>query len=74
MTTMTDRTPTPLLVDARTAARMLSFSERTLWSLTAPRGPIHCIRVSKRGVRYAVADLERFIESHKEQPRQEVAQ
>lgn len=40
-------------------ARMLSISERALWSLTAPRGPILCIRLG-RSVRYSVATLERY--------------
>jgi excisionase family DNA binding protein len=52
---------TPLLLDAKQAAKALGISERTLWSLTAPRGPIRAIRIG-RAVRYSVRELERFIE------------
>jgi predicted DNA-binding transcriptional regulator AlpA len=38
-----------LLLSMREAARMLGISERTLWSLTAPRGPIKCVRTSADG-------------------------
>jgi hypothetical protein len=62
---MESNTPTPappkLLVDSRTAAKMLSISPRTLWSLTAPRGPIRSVRFG-RALRYAVRDLEAAIE------------
>jgi hypothetical protein len=51
----------PLLLNSRDAAKLLSVSERTLWGLTAPRGPIRAIRVAKRLQRYAVLDLERWI-------------
>lgn len=44
----------------REAARMLSISERTLWGLTAPRGPIPCVRLS-RGVLYSVDDLRQWL-------------
>ena len=43
------------------AAEALGISERTLWSLTAPRGPIPCIRVGKgkrQVVLYPVAALQ----------------
>ena len=59
--------PAPLLVDARTAARMLSMSQRTLWSLTEPRGTIPMIRVGdRRMLRYAVRDLEAWIDSNRQ--------
>ena len=50
-----------LLLTSRDAARALSISERTLWGLTQPRGPIPVVRVGSRLVRYAVADLEAWI-------------
>jgi predicted DNA-binding transcriptional regulator AlpA len=51
-----------LLVSARTAAEeILSISERKLWSLTSPRGPIPCVRIGK-SVRYSVAALEAWVE------------
>ena len=51
-----------LLVDTHEAAAMLSVSERTLWGLTMPRGPLPCVRPgSGRMVRYAIEDLEGFV-------------
>ena len=41
------------------AADWLGVSDRTLWGLTAPRGPIPCVRVGN-SVRYRLADLEAF--------------
>jgi hypothetical protein len=58
--------PTPrLLLPGREAARVLSISERLLWSLTAPRGPIACVRLGRR-VLYPVASLEAFIASQQQ--------
>ena len=37
-----------LLVAARDAARMLSVSERTLWTITAPRGSLMPVRIGAR--------------------------
>jgi hypothetical protein len=56
----------PLLVSARRAAKLLSVSERTLWGMTWPRGDLPAIRLPGRGrarsIRYAVGDLEKWIE------------
>lgn len=52
-----------LLITAREAARTLSVSERTLWTLTKS-GQVSAVRVG-RSVRYTQADLEAFIASHK---------
>ena len=49
-----------LLLTAREAARLLSVSERTLYDLTVPRGPIPCVKIGSRGVRYARAALQAF--------------
>ena len=58
-----------LLVSAPEAARMLSVCAKTLWNMTAPRGPIPSIRIGKGGgVRYSVADLQSWIESQKQNP------
>lgn len=57
---MSNATPAPLLVTPREAARMLSVSERTLWSLSA-KGEIPRIKLG-RSARYAVSDLREFIE------------
>jgi predicted DNA-binding transcriptional regulator AlpA len=58
--------PAALLLDAREAARVLSVSPRKLWAMTFEDRPalphIRCGRL----VRYAVADLERWIESRRE--------
>jgi len=54
-----------LLLSAREAAKMLAISERTLWSITAPRGPLPCVRIG-RVVRYDLRDLQAFINSRKE--------
>ena len=53
----------PLLVTAREAARALSISERTLWTLTQ-RGEIPCVRFG-RLVRYDHSDLVVAIEALK---------
>jgi predicted DNA-binding transcriptional regulator AlpA len=51
-----------LLVDAKTAAQMLALSERTLWSLSQPRGPIPAVRIpGSRLVRYCVDDLRAWV-------------
>ena len=50
-----------LLLSPREAARALSISERTLWSLT-DRGEIPCIHIGS-AKRYPVHELERFIAS-----------
>lgn len=49
-----------LLVPARDAAQMLSISERTLWSLTAPRGPLPPVRIGAR-VLYSTETLRSWI-------------
>lgn len=49
-----------LALRPREAAAALSISERTLWSLTAPRGPIPCVRAG-RSVLYRVADLNAWL-------------
>lgn len=49
-----------LLLRPREAARALGISERTLWGLDVPR-----IRIGRRGVRYFVDDLRRWIESQR---------
>src|SRR5262249_29846714 len=50
----------PLLVESREAARLLCISERTLGDLTHAQ-EIRVIRIG-RGVRYAISELERFVE------------
>jgi len=50
-----------LLLTAPEAARALSISPRALWALTAPRGPIPCVRLGSR-VLYSPDALRRFID------------
>jgi hypothetical protein len=59
---MTDTSPAPLAVSLREAAKLLSISERSLWTLTAPRGPIPCCRIG-RSVRYSVDALRRYLDT-----------
>lgn len=69
--------PVHLLLNARDAARALAICQRTLYQLTAPRGPIPVIRLpgsgKARALRYAVKDLEDWIESLKAQNSASVA-
>ena len=51
-----------LLVNAKTAAAMLSISARSLWSLTNC-GEIPHVRIG-RSVRYSIDDLHDWIASH----------
>lgn len=55
--------PPRLLVSEREAASMLSICPRSLWTLRTA-GEIPHVRVG-RSVRYAVADLERWIEQQR---------
>ena len=57
---MSESFGTKLLLTAREAAAALSISERTLWSLT-DAGALNAIRIG-RAVRYAVADLQAYID------------
>lgn len=50
-----------LALDLREAAASLGISDRTLWALTAPRGPIRAVRVGRRSIRYYIRDLERYL-------------
>jgi len=55
-----------LLVPPREAAWLLGgISTRHLWSLTAPRGPIPCIRLGRR-VFYDPNDLQAFLQERKQ--------
>ncbi len=54
-----------LLISARDAAKTLSISGRTLWTLTWPRGPIPCVRLRGR-VLYSPAALQRWIAEQQE--------
>jgi excisionase family DNA binding protein len=60
-TTATER----LLLTPREAAATLSISERTLWAVTAPRGPLPAVRIG-RAVRYDPPDLRRWIDGQRQ--------
>jgi hypothetical protein len=53
-----------LALRPREAAKALGISPRTLWGLTAPRGPIPCLRIGhgkRQAVLYPVADLQTWL-------------
>jgi excisionase family DNA binding protein len=49
-----------LLLTPPEAAEALAVSERTLWAMTYPRGPIPVVRLG-RAVRYCKNSLEEFV-------------
>lgn len=49
-----------LLLTPRETALVLSVCEKTLWSMTHPRGPIPCLRLG-RSVRYPVEALREYV-------------
>ena len=59
-TAVEPKLPDKLLVDSKEAAKLLSVGSRTLWTMTAPRGPIPSVRLG-RAVRYKLSSLEEFI-------------
>lgn len=64
-----DVPPGKLLLSTRDAAAFLSVSGRTLWTLTAPRGPIPSVRLG-RSVRYSVESLQAWARSAEQKPRE----
>lgn len=59
-----DKTTNALALRPREAAKLLGISPRTLWGLTAPRGPIPCVRVGsgkRKTVLYPVRQLEDWL-------------
>ncbi len=60
MSTSTSVPPPALLVDLRTAAKMLSISTRTVWQLAAD-GALPCMRIGRR-LLFPIAALERYVE------------
>lgn len=53
-----------LALRPREAAKALGISARTLWGLTAPRGPIPCLRIGhgkRQTVLYPVAELQAWL-------------
>jgi len=61
---MTTQSVSSLALRPREAAKALGISARTLWGLTAPRGPIPCLRIGhgkRRTVLYPTADLQTWL-------------
>jgi len=59
--------PPQLLLTPREAARSLRISERSLWAMTSPRGPVPSVRLG-RSVRYPAAALYQWIAEQQEVP------
>jgi hypothetical protein len=55
----------PLALRPKEAAKALGISERTLWGLTAPRGPIAATKIGGKGgcTLYAVCDLQNWLQT-----------
>lgn len=51
-----------LLLNLREAAQALSVSDRTLWGMSAPRGPIPVVKLGC-SIRYEVRALEEYIQA-----------
>ena len=61
---MATQTVESLSLRPREAAKALGISTRTLWGLTAPRGPIPCLRIGhgkRQIVLYPVAALQAWL-------------
>jgi hypothetical protein len=61
---MVTQTVESLALRPREAAKALGISARTLWGLTAPRGPIPCARIGtgkRQTVLYPVAELQAWL-------------
>lgn len=62
-----------LALRPREAAKALGISPRTLWGLTAPRGPIPCVRVGhgkRQTVLYSVAELQAWLSTDADDERE----
>jgi predicted DNA-binding transcriptional regulator AlpA len=60
----TNSLSSPLALRPREAAKALGISTRTLWQLTAPRGPIPCVQIGpgkRRSVLYPVSELQAWL-------------
>jgi predicted DNA-binding transcriptional regulator AlpA len=59
-----------LLIKSPEAATFLGVGERTLWSLTAPRGPIPSVKIGC-SVRFDKRDLIAFVDAQKQKSNQQ---
>ena len=66
MSQMATTDPEKMLLSAREAAAAISVCEKSLWSLTAPRGPIISVHAGSR-VLYSPADLQAWIDEQKQE-------
>lgn len=48
------------LLNSKQATTYLGIGVRTLWTMTAPRGPIPVVRIGNR-VCYSIEDLDQFV-------------
>jgi len=61
---MTETSLPAALLSAKAAAKYLGISQRTLWAITAPRGPLPVVKIGARCL-YDPADLKRYIDAAK---------
>lgn len=52
------------LLTSEKASEYLAISERKLWGLTAPRGPLPCVKLG-RSIRYKLKDLDAYINAQR---------
>ena len=64
-----ERDPAAVMT-SRQAAKYLSVGERTMWKLTAPRGPIPSVRMG-RVIRFRVKDLDDYLAQVRVRPNME---
>jgi hypothetical protein len=67
---MTTHTVDPLALRPRDAAKALGISLRTLWTLSAPRGPIPCVRIGtgkRKAVLYPADALREWLRAQAQQ-------
>ena len=50
-----------LLLTSAETCEALGVSRKTLYLLSAPRGPIPTVSIGKSGIRYSVATLQKWI-------------
>lgn len=64
---LTDSPLTPLCVDARTACKLLSISDRTLYSISQPRGSLPVAMIGSKKL-FRLEDLQKYVASRLAQP------
>ena len=51
------------MITAEEVAKMLGISRGAVYDLAAPKGPIPCVRLSRRCIRFSLADVEAYVQS-----------